>query len=65
MITLNDILTYMTSLVDFYGLPFDTHLKFCLHADGSCSIHTQKKTVIASFDTIEDLQRIVLRSNDT
>jgi hypothetical protein len=56
MIDLEYILKYLKLLKEFYNMPMDTDLRFCLHSDGSASVRTDKKS-IASFDTIQDLER--------
>jgi len=58
MINLEYILKYLNHLKKVYNMPMDIDLRFCLHSDGSGSIRTDKRR-ISSFDTIQDLERIL------
>lgn len=58
MINLECILKYLKHLKEFNNIPTDIDLKFCLHSDGSGNVRTDKRK-IASFDTIQDLERIL------
>ena len=58
MINLEDILKYLKHLKGFYNMPMGTDLWFCLHSDGSGSIHSDKRKIV-SFDTIQDLEKIL------
>ena len=59
MINLEKIIEYLKHLKKFYNMPMSTDLKFCLHSDGSGSVRNDKRTIYASFDTIQDLERIL------
>ncbi len=55
---MEDILKYLKHLKGFYNMPISIDLWFCLHSDGSGSVRNDKRKIV-SFDTIQELERIL------